>query len=353
MSFRPKVHHDVSKTSKVWDEIHAWTSFHEELITSRTILDRPHVELSVYWNILDRVDERFKGGIQIFQHAGLPDDVGHLWKILIKPFINRLLLFLSGFRMTYDEQPFAQFFERTNYLQRSNYQFFGLNNIFLSTFFVESFSSMENWDELLNAVEGWLANDPSSPGTNELFWRRGSRIFERYDESQKTAKKDALCRCMLCIARLLMHTSMRPKEAGLMLGKWMRDASINSRMQLVTRDMFQQELGSIVAAMLPEPDKRSDQACELMKNFYVKQFMATIPGDTESEKISRLKHLPYDIMPMITQHLEPPPVRSSFEKLGLEKLWDILETENPQKQTEKQTTWGPSLAIFSRGFAGS
>ena len=67
-----------------------------------------------------------------------------------------------------------------------------------------------------------------------------------------------------------------------------------------------------------------------MKNFYATAFMETISGDTKSEYISRLAHLPGDVQRKITQHLRPPPDRKSFEELGLEKLWDMLKRENPQ-----------------------
>jgi hypothetical protein len=194
--------------------------------------------------------------------------------------------------------------------------YFKLNAIGLAHFFEDVFRDMNNWEQLLHTLEKWLATDPASRGADDIF-----KNFAPAMNTGMENVKQALCRCMLHVARPLRHTGMGPQDAGRMLCEWME---LNADMIFKKRyDFFRSE-------QLREPDERSDQACKLMKNFYATAFMKTISRDTESEYISRLARLPDDVGQKITQHLGPPPDRKSFEELGLEKLWDMLKRENPQ-----------------------
>jgi hypothetical protein len=309
-------------------EVNAWTRFHEELITCRRNLDEPSVELRDYWNILDRVNE----SIQNFPRAGLPaPSVGPLWKILIKPFIYRLLLFIFSdiSDRTCDGLPIT-FHPIT--LPGSRPVTY---NLYLTRFFTHFLCSMFHWQQLLNALEGWLANCPGSRGINDLVWRYARQARETYQEDVKKA----LCECLLRLARLLRHTNMTPQDASDMLREWARD--ISSR--LIRDPWLLDEIQTVPEAernsgtpMLREPDARSDRACTLMMNFYKNAFIETISRDIKSEMISRLAHLSYDIIQKITQHLEQPCEQRSFEELELEALWDMLERENPSENVGRR-----------------
>lgn len=309
---------DTRREEQQKTQFHAWTRLHEELIACRKTLDtgRLKIELSIYWSILDRVDE----GIENFPPAGLHDEVGPLWKILIMPFIYRLLLFvlISGFNgseMRYNGAEMSGFF-KTNAIGLRCFTKASAELFLLRCFFADVFCDMDDWDSLLNALKKWLANDPGSRGTNDIFEKFAPEMNPRMENV-----KEALCHCLLHVARPLRHTGMGPQDAGPMLCEWMK---------LNADKIYQRKLEFNRYEELREPDKRSDQACELMKNFYAAAFMETISGDTESEYISRLALLPDDVQRKITQHLGPPSDRESFEKLGLEALWNMLESENPR-----------------------
>jgi len=296
---------DTRREEQQKKQFHAWKRLYEELIICRTILDkgRLKIELPIYWEILDRVDQ----GIENFPPAELHDSVGPLWKILVMPFIYRLLLFVLissywGSEMIYNGNEIPAYFQ--------------LNAIGLPHFFEDVFRDMNNWEQLLHTLEKWLATDPASRGADDIF-----KNFAPAMNTGMENVKEALCRCMLHVARPLRHTGMGPQDAGRMLREWMKLNADMIRRQRYNFKRYEQ---------LREPDERSDQACKLMKNFYATAFMETISGDTESEYISRLARLPDDVRQKITQHLGPPPDRKSFEELGLEKLWDMLKRENPQ-----------------------